>query len=501
MGPVCEGVVCPHADPLDPDTTIAGVRKRFATKPPDADPKLVAGLREFVKSWLVENLKPLSPDVDTSVETWLESTSYPQWRKDELRAVWEKGGDPFDDFVTKVKSFMKDETYPSFKHARGINSRSDLFKCFVGPIFKLIEKEVFKNKFFIKNVPVSERPRVLMEDVYAAGYSYAATDYTAFESLFIAALMEACEFELYDYMTQALSQNHWFMQICEKVLAGENVCHFRDFIVHLLATRMSGEMCTSLGNGFSNLMFMLYVCKINGNTKVVGKVEGDDGIFRMDGPFPTSQLFARLGLNIKMEVHDSINTASFCGIIFDTEDKCNVTDPRKVLATFAWTTKQYACASDKKMKLLLRCKALSLAYQYPGCPIISSLAQYGLRVTRSYDIRGFIRENRSFGHWEREKLLDALRDEKNILIVPPRFGTRMLVEEKFGISVESQIRLEKYLDTKLDMLPIKSEDYIFNFPADWSVYANAYQMSVPIGNSMFYPAVHWQKMQTHIKEW
>jgi hypothetical protein len=506
MGPHALGVAQPHPDPVDPDTMIAGVRKRNATKIPDANPILIADLRSFVRKWVRRHLTPLSPTSDTSVETWLKSTNYPKWRKDELLSVWQsRKGDAFAKIVRKVKAFQKDEVYAEYKHARGIYSRTDTFKCFIGPIAKLIEKEVFKNKFFIKNVPVSQRSHVIMEDVYKAGHKYAATDYTGFESLFVKTLMEACEFELYDYMTSLLSEHFWFMRVCDEVIGGENVCHFRDFIVRILATRMSGEMVTSLGNGFSNLMFMLFACEINRNKNVAGKVEGDDGIFSMDGEFPSAELFEQLGLKIKLVVHDSICKASFCGMVFDPEERINLTDPRHVLATFAWTSRQYLSASSNKLKLLLRCKALSIAHQYPGCPIIAALAQYGLRVTKSFDVKGFI-ETRSFskyaGEYYRQIVADAVKDEKNIRIVSPGIKTRLLVEELYGISVESQLKLEEELMTKNDLEPIRAQDYIFNFHPDWLQYYYAYSMRVNThSKDVRFPAGVWSKAQGFIKDW
>jgi hypothetical protein len=493
LGCHVEGVALPQPCPNDPATMRAGVMKRFARAPPKPNPELMGRFNKFVRSWLSKNLAKLSPGSDTSIEKWLEGTSYPAWRKDELRKKMSEFTH-LDDPSKKYKwckSFMKDETYVSYKHARGINSRSDEFKCLVGPIFKLIESEVYECHHFIKHVPVADRPRVIAEALDKLGAKFMATDYTAFESLFTADLMEACEFELYDYMTSELPEHREFMRICHEILGGTNVCQYKSFVVQLLATRMSGEMCTSLGNGFTNLMVMLFLCEDAGCTEVDGYVEGDDGIFSMIGTPPSSARFAELGLIIKIELHDRLSTASFCGIIFDEFDRINVTDPREVLASIGWTSTRYARAKPSMLKTLLRCKGLSLAHQYPGCPVISSLSQYLLRVTRSHDVRRVLEKDRLLSMWDREQLAKALKDEKNIRKVDTPMATRLLIEDKFDLPVDVQLSIERYFDSLEELQPLNIPIFRSLCPKEWGHYYDSYTGGVQhrLSLELEYPAL------------
>jgi len=476
------GAAAPHPDPHDPNTMVAGVAKRFAIKPPTPKPELVARLRLFVRHWLQQNLKPLDADTDLSVPTWLEGTSYPDWRKQELAQTWEVGIDLTDDRIYHCASFQKDETYPEYKHGRGINARSDEFKILVGPIFKAIETEVYKHPSFIKHVPVSERAAYISEMLSSPGSKYYATDYTAFESLFVAAIMEAVEFELYGYMTSDLPCHEEFMNLCRTVLAGENRCNFKDFRVLLEATRMSGEMCTSLGNGFSNLMFMLFVAAEKGCTDVKGVIEGDDGLFTMKGEAPTQSDFADLGLIIKMETHLQLNTASFCGIVFDEEDLLNVTDPRTILVNFGWGSRRYACSGSKTLRSLLRCKALSLAHSYPGCPIIGALARMGLRLTSDISNRQVldrvVNRRKAMNDWQREWTLKMLDMGVPCFKNPP-LNTRFLVEKLYGIQVEHQLMIERHLDSMTVLGPITSGIIDLYMTDCWRHYANNYVQSAP----------------------
>jgi hypothetical protein len=244
------------------------------------------------------------------------------------------------------------------------------------------------------------------------------------------------------------------------------------------ATRMSGEMCTSLGNGFSNLMLMQFVCEEAGCREVLGVVEGDDGLFTMIGTPPTEEDFARMGLFIKMEVHDTISTASFCGIVFDPTDRINVTDPRKVLTNFGWAQRQYARARSSKLVALLRCKALSISFQYPGCPVVASLGRYGVRVTPhvSLRMRKYINRKGYYDSYTREKVLAAMQAGNIPRREPPR-NTRLLVEKLYGISIEIQISLEDYFDSLKAIQPLDHWSFPVILPQLWYEHAARYSFA------------------------
>lgn len=465
LGPHFVGAAMPHPD-SDPHTAAAGVCARFGRAPPEPDPKTLDRFERFVGQWLSKNLVPLPPDTDVSFDTWIAETPYPEWRKKELRSA--KVENIFDGKkYFKCKSFIKDECYPSYKHARGINSRTDPFKCAIGPWFKVIEKVLFRLPYFIKKVPVSQRAQFIKDRLFTLGACYLTSDYTSFEALFTSELMKKCEFQLYKYMTQFIPNHDEFWRMLDEVLAATNSCAFRDFLVKIKATRMSGEMCTSLGNGFSNLMFILFVCSELGST-VDGVVEGDDGLFVVNGPVPTEADFAKLGLRIKLQVFDRLSDASFCGLVFDEEDCVNVTDPLPEIVSFGLGTSKYMSAKDSTLKSLLRCKSLSMVHQYSGCPILQEIGLYGIRVTKGIDHRTYM-NSRHVCTWERDQLIEASRMEKRLFEVvrePPR-RTRLLVERLYGISIERQLAIEQYFRQKEDTEPIRLP---LDFPNDWETY-------------------------------
>jgi len=476
MGPHLVGAAMPHPDIWDTQTAQAGVLKRLAVQPPAINRALLRRFRTYVRREIRRRYLPIPAEADTSVEKWLEGTNYPDWRKKDLLEKWAsvEGISLLQKRHYAVKSFMKDEEYPEFKHGRGINSRTDQFKCAVGPIFKLIEQATFKHHHFIKYVPVADRPAYIKNKISKLGGKYVATDYTSFESCFVRELLEACEFELYDYMTRNLPEHRIFMNLMHGVLGGVNECHWRRFIAWVIATRMSGEMCTSLGNGFTNDMLMCFLCEEVNHTDVDGVVEGDDGLFSVAGDPPTAEQFAELGMIIKLEVHESLNTASFCGIVFDEEDLKNLTDPLEVVTKFGYANHRYVTTKTKKIRMLLRCKALSLAHQYPGCPVIQSLAWYGLRVThgvRNY-LEGWVRRSGPAGMsmWERDQLLEAIARQDSLAREPIGHGSRLLVEKLWRISLPEQMGIEAYLDAKDDLSPLHLPSLVARVPPAWLEY-------------------------------
>lgn len=496
LGPILMGTTLFHTDPGDRDTMIAGALKRFLARLPRINTPLVRRFNRHVRRRLREEFVPLCEFHDFSIETWLAASNYPDWRKQEILAAWEENYTVLNDEKTwKVKSFMKDEGYMDIKHARGINSRTDAFKALVGPLFHAIETVVFQHPVFVKYVPVRKRAEYLWDSLWTPEGKYIATDYTTFEASFIRVLMMSCEFELYLYMLRHTPEFLTMLFVCWVIIGGRNVCTFRYFIVWVFATRMSGEMCTSCGNGFSNWMLCDFVCHESG-TNYVGRFEGDDGLARIWGSPIQEGLFAELGMKIKLLHEPELSEASFCGLIFDPVDKAIVTDPIKVLASFGWGKAEYRGSRDDVLLQLLKAKSLSFLYQYPGCPIITELAKYGLRMTLDKKIRKTILER--YG-WKRDVLEEALaQDVEQLMDTNIGMNTRILVENKFGVSVEVQLEVEAYLRNKVDLEPLLLP--LIVTPPNLQQYNEDYVVWWPVGDDDFI-GDWWEKMQGFEKEW
>lgn len=417
--PVC-------GDSNDPATVEAGFRQRvLRADRPVADPARLAKLQAFVDKWCEENLPRVTP---YEFEEWLAGTSYPEARKDELRLEYQslKGGIPTAHQARKVTSFVKTEGYMEYKHVRLINSRGDAFKVFSGPAFKAIEDVLYQHPAFIKHVPVADRPK-LVASLIKAGRRYYQTDFTAFESHFVPEVMRAIESRLYRYCLRDWKGLSRLLQVLE----GENRMATRLGVrAKCQARRMSGEMCTSLGNGFTNYMLALFLVTEQGGY-LDGFVEGDDGLFATDVKLDP-EAYAKLGFTIKIDEITDPCTGSFCGMVFGPDGHI-LKDPRRFLANFAWTSSTIH-AGEKIMKQLLRAKALSALYETPACPIISAVARRTLHDTRGVAPR-FVSD------WYHDRL-GVPRDERALPSCEITRMDRELFHRLYGISPEVQLRVE-----------------------------------------------------------
>lgn len=454
LGCDVEGFAPAKPDLSHTPTSRRGAIRRFSTKPTRPCFIKIRRLRRFARRFFKKHFTALPPDHPVNapflerVLWWLPLTNYPAARREELwqlalEMVYELDEENFD-----IKSFIKEETYPEYKDSRCINARSDKCKLLLGPYFKAIEDVAYENPHFIKHVPVKDRAEYIYQRLYTPDGQYVASDYTSFEAHFTPEMMHAIEFEFYSYMSDPLG-NNIFLYVCYQVLAGRNTVRFKSFTIWIWGIRMSGEMNTSLGNGIANLVIMYFVLTGAGCTRIVGVVEGDDGLFTFVGSLPTQTMFNTLGFDIKLEVHSSLSSASFCGLVFDLEDRVNVTDPRQVLINLGWVGRKYNFANNKTRMVLLRAKGYSLAYTYPRCPILSSLARYVLRVTRSYDIRDYVNNSRNLNQWERSWYQEAMAygSAHGFANDPIGQNTRDLVWKLYGIDDQQQIKIEKYFDS------------------------------------------------------
>lgn len=450
----------PRADVTHPESLLDGIAKRMAYKPPKYDKLLRRRFRRFVKNWLEKNLKPIEHNEELGFEDWLETTNYPEWRKKELREVYDKMLEDDSFFANEldrchknadVKIFTKEENYPEYKYPRAIWARVDAFKDISGPFFKTIEKKVFALPYFIKKIPKKDRPAYIQEFVEKQGLKYVASDFTSFESLFTTDLQDDCEYQLYRYMS---TKNDFMRRVCRmiiNVIGGDNIAMNKYFKIAVNAKRMSGEMNTSLGNGFSNLMILLFAVHENNIGHSGPVVEGDDGLMGISKPIPP-EFFTKMGLNVKMLNVDTVYEASFCGIIFDGDELINVTDPIDPLCTLLWVSRKYNFTSDATYFSLIKSKALSLAYEYPGCPIISVLAKRVLELLVDYEFRA-IHEDRWKALIAQQALKAMNSNEFPTRCIGPR--SRELMEKHFGVPATTQ----EIIEAKINKMTLSNWDY------------------------------------------
>lgn len=450
--------VCPlMCDPYGVLDQFVAFAKRVACKLPECQEE--RKIRNFVRVLIRNLFFPLSPLTDVSFETWLESTHYSEARKKELRQAWEICWRTKKSKIARLKTFGKREFFIEPKVLRLINARCDVAKVIFGPYIKAVEDAVYQSPWFIKHVPVVDRPKAIT-DALKSFDVIMNNDFTSFESHMLPNILRIIELQLYSYMLRHVSGGERIIGLLHKILPGVNRCQTRVGRFTTLGARMSGEMCTSLGNGFTNLAIVLYLCYKKGIDDIAGFVEGDDSIFGLRGGKLTTEDFEHIGFKAKVEYTNKPGLSKFCQMVFHEDVLEPIGDPRRVLQKFGWTSSLQMHGGPKVMRQLLRAKAFSLASECPASPILRSLALAGIRLTRG--VKSLYTDN-----WkppvDEKKVMERL--EKSTVA----FESRDRMRECFGVSIDHQIELEHYLDGLKTLSPLDhpSVTSLFNQPVSY----------------------------------
>jgi len=475
-----QGLGPPLPDGKDRETMWEALLKRMGQKMPDIDKGLLRQFRSFVRVWCAKHLRPLDHDTDFSVESWLADTHYTEKQKERflfLYASMMAGVSKRPDGVTdkflldlygqtvntprgwelgmslmvshwnpkwyKCKSFCKAEFYMEPKHARWINSRSDNFKVLSGPVFKKIEHALFTSvKSFIKTVPLPDRAKYIDDMLKTTGGTYFATDFTSFEAGFHPDFVRCCELQLYKYMVKDCPQVKGAMDIiCQALTMKQSVkakaCRAR------VEGRMSGDMCTSLGNGFSNYMIAAFWAYLN-DFEVCGVFEGDDGLVRVpsDALVPPQSFYEMLGFKIKIEPTSKLNEAGFCKQFYAEGQPENLRDPLETVLKAGWTKSARRHGGEEVIRELARSMGFAILCETPACPISAKMGLYLLRATE-----GSL-TSRPEGWWEHQRFKNVnLTACVERAMAGPSPEQRQFVWTKWGISPPEQQHIESYFDS------------------------------------------------------
>jgi len=439
LGFVYPAAAYPVADQRSTLSLLGGVIKRLCKAPPPKNQEMFRALCEYSMGYIKARFNPVPVDYDISYQTWLESTNYPQARKEELRKLHDDSQQSVKPF-SHAKCFQKDEAYSGYKFPRGIYSRSDWVKNEFGPFFSAIESSIFRDPHYIKHVATADRARFIRRRLCNKGSKVIATDYTAFESHFVADVFREIEVPIYKYMTQHLEGSARFHALLDK-LSERNKCKFfNKFNVDIDATRLSGERNTSVGNGLVNLLMFEFLADSKGWKNFDCVVEGDDLVGVFDGDYTTEEDYASLGFTIKIEKPERVEEAAFCQLIFDEDDRV-LCDPIKILLKMPWISGRYSHSSEKLKKRLLRGKAMCTLSDFPACPVVSAYCRMLLRHTGEHYTL-----NSALNPYEKRIAKNSIKnfEDGNVQITQ---SSRFLMEKVYKVTVDHQIFLEKYFDS------------------------------------------------------
>lgn len=432
-------------DPWHPQSIQDAVFNRLCVKlPVPVDRAFYRKLRSFARSFFHKHFSPvpveklsLYPDMFLS---WLDSRDYPQNRKNELRKLW------LDIRQCKLlrrdwrcKAFVKHESYEAPKWPRTIVSRSDAYKCFSGPWFALIEESTYTSPYFVKHVPVASRAAFIQRLAEHGLHRYFGSDYSSFELHAHARMQRAVELQFYDYMLRNVrrlsNECDLFLTTHRKVATSLQRLDNKYATFKIPACRMSGETCTSLGNGITNLILSHFITSLVGSKVIDGVVEGDDGLFVIRGErVPDESFFKSCGCLVKLQSTTDLSEAGFCSMQFaeTTKGRVMLRDFREKCVKFGWTTSPSALTSTRARAGLLAAAGYSLAAENGSCPVLWKLAQCVLRQTTGIQPRV---EGDGYHHFT-----------TNVCVQEPTIEVRSVYSNLFNCDVVTQLALENEIE-------------------------------------------------------
>lgn len=503
-----KGCLAPIPDLNDADSIKEGLLKRIGTAVPEPEDAVKALLPEYVKVWIHKH------DMKACIQTFLveEVEKLLQWDEyvknlrydparmrelNKIRADYDSYGSyEFADnregkrqheLWSKIEAHVKWESYHGEKKfIRMIFARMDHFKVVFGPYSKITQKALYKyTDNFITDKPVSEHAKWIYEHLGIFGLIL-ASDFSAFESHNYPWLMYNVAIPVIIAMWGPDMSKEFFNGLFE--LIGVNIIENNLVTARIDGKMMSGEVWTTIINTITCIILLSYFAEAEGlaygcgffkhpvafakgfNGKKLPPPGGDVKLFAagddcvmgarinsdIDPKKFTNAYMARYGMNIKMDVKETLSGSGFLSKYFSEQDQKPLCDPLKQLSKGILSMK-YANSKDSLKKALARARAMSLLYEFGGCPIVSSYARCIMRLTKNIDLRPALIHTLRDDPYKYEEISRAAtwyhskkwyEHEEDFQIGS---DSRRVISDTFDIPIDTQLVIEEYFDTFNDM--------------------------------------------------
>ncbi len=449
-GPVIPGCCPYYTDVFHTPTLMSGAQHRQLCEMPVFQKRTFKHQVRAVVARLLSKLRPLTVDDVPTWEEWLAAEKSDGASTAEVKDLEEAhmtdsqytGSLP--PRYTRGKCHGKNEPYQEPKCLRGICGRHLVFKARWGRFFSAFDKaivqiEVNGRRVFVKGQTPEQMVRDLAE--LPGGYDILENDFSSFEASVSDAIMDIVECEAFRFFFKKVLTKERLAELIADVKT--SVFGYKTFTGVVRGRRKSGDLWTSTGNGFTNLVVLLVAAHMSSTKIVAAKVEGDDSL--VVGTLGASkarlnELFLGMGFNAKMTVATTVWDSVFCKKRCNPETLRVMRDPVEVLAKIGWSKSVHVGLSRPKQLQLVRAKALSLAHTTPGVPILQVAAFVMLRQTAGVTVRkAWLRQQ--LGAWDYNRLSLG----ENCKFVPPEPSDRAWCERFYGIPIQTQLAVEREL--------------------------------------------------------
>ncbi|UHM27515.1 MAG: RNA-dependent RNA polymerase [Sanya tombus-like virus 3] len=208
-------------------------------------------------------------------------------------------------------------------------------------------------------------------------------------------------------------------------------------------TRMSGDYDTGLGNSVVNGDALYGFLTLSGIAKYEIMLDGDDSVIiieRTQLHQLNVEILEQLGFNTKLEVFHDIHDVEFCRsrVVLEPQPLL-VRDPRRTIANVMVCLKTYR--RDQYRDWLSAVGACELSCN-PGVPVLSVMAQ------RLYEMS----DKQLFDEDTLWKMGNLAVDRRTEITVP----ARLEFERAWGVDIPTQVALEEYIKTSIDVAFMQS---------------------------------------------
>lgn len=408
---------------------------------------------------------PTNDDIP-SIAEWLQHSNFPGSKKRYLENVAAKlfGGVTFSKYKpaelyhpkARIESFIKDECYSKPKHARAINAPDNVSQVLMGPVFHVIDQFMFglhskaqgnpSKRFFVKGTNPRDWPQELRK--LFGENPVACTDFTSFEAHHRDVFAQVDHYWFEKFVSR-LSGFDWLKVLVKKIMLGRHHMVFKDLMVQLDETLMSGLPWTSSSNGNTNLNICAFLCALTvigpdvdkmvdwAVTHFCGKFEGDDGIMIDYGI--SSSTIQKLGVDLKIDHERDFSSAKFCQIVCDPVNLVVLKDPIATIQKLFVLPAKFKDSKPEKLNSLLRARAMSYLVNYSACPIIAEMCHWVIRRTQGCDVR---KMGTALDSYHGALLNQALREKPWLKRATIQPETRNAMSRIFKIPESEQLRLE-----------------------------------------------------------
>ena len=456
----------PMIDRFDLYSGALGAQHRVTPYMPDV--RNPGEYQAFARKVFQKFLNPLEWDEIIEFELYLAMCNKPEsWKQDKREAHRDRRKNfDVEAFYRTNSSFIKDEDYDTWKHARTINGTSKKgFRndhlSWISRLVKSCEKQIYdKLPGLVKGMTPAQR----MEAMKELGDFFPKTicDYSSYEASFKRKKMECVQFELYRFMFSKMPDQEAILKGIRHVIGGKNKLDFKHFTWWANARKMSGESDTALSNAIDNWVTWLYILHKQGvDMDVACRLiffSVDYNASNLEGHKVEVSDFESCGLKAKLETGLDIEQTGFCQLYFTLPPTGVIcADPWKKLLKFSKIPVRYARASDRVLNSLLRAQAMSMLYLHHGAPVVQALARRLLYLTRSVNVRDDHWDQVLHYHDQKEAIKKMnWRDHVEQAVDD---ADRVLVERQFGMTIEMQLYIEEKLDSW--------EGGLLHLPVDW----------------------------------